>query len=453
MKLLISLVGRTNVGKSSLFNRLIGKRINLVSDDPGLTRDRVYGDFVFNGRKLTLIDTGGIEFGINSKLSSFIKIQTDIAIKESDIVFFLVDGRVGLTEEDQKIADLLRRSKKRIYLLINKTESSNSQNNISEFYKLGFKFVFPISGIHGQGISYLFEEVFNHFPFFVQSNSIDKISEKQELDSDLNIKENILKLAILGTPNSGKSSLINKFIGEDRLLVSSEPGTTIDSVNVEIAYGGSEFQLTDTAGVRRKRSIFIATEKKAVASSFGSIDRAQIVLILIDAARGVTEQDLKIASLVEKKSKGVIIVVNKWDIAKENELNENSFLATIREKMSFLSYAPIKFVSALTGYKIFDLLDVAQDVHNSYNQRISTGQFNRVLNKAVTAHQPPLIRNSKRLKFFYGTQVATAPPTFLVAVNNKARIHFSYQRYLVNRIRNEFNFKGSPIRMVFRERS
>lgn len=445
--LTISLVGRTNVGKSSLFNKLVGKRLSIIGDGlSSFTRDRIYGDFCLNKRNIRLIDTGGIEFNTESEYKLHIKNQTDVAISESDIVFFLVDGRVGLTNDDQDIANILRKSRKNIYLLINKTENKDSKQNIAEFFKLGFKSVFPISGIHGHGLNVLFEKVLTDPLTF---NSIKVQSDQLISDPETPL----LKLAILGVPNSGKSSLINKFIGENRLLVSPNPGTTVDAVNVEIKYGGNKFQLTDTAGVRRKRSIFEDSEKKTVASSFGAIDRAQVVLILIDAIRGITEQDLKISSLIEKKSKGVIIVINKWDVAKKNKLSAELFSKYIREKMPFLSYAPIRFVSALTGLRIFNLLDTAFDVYKSCNQRISTGNLNKVISKSVLNHQPPIIKNGKRLKFFYTTQVSIMPPTFLFVVNNKNKVHFSYERYLINQLRDEFDFKGSPIRAVFRERS
>lgn len=440
MKLTFSLIGRPNVGKSSLFNRLVGRRASLVHDEPGLTRDRLYGDGQFDNREFLLIDTGGIDPDLETNLMRSIKQQAQIAIGESDAILFLVDGKTGLLPADREIAQQLRATKKPVFLVVNKTESDLGKASASEFYELGFDLLFPISAAHGQGLDDLFEAVFKKFPGELSLHSSQETAEQ------------ILKLAIIGKPNAGKSSFVNKLLGEDRLLVSSEPGTTLDAVDEQITYGGKKYCLIDTAGIRRKRSIYKDTEKMAVSASLGALDRASVALLLIDATEGITEQDLKIASFVDKKSKAVVIVVNKWDLSKQKELKADAFALHIREKMPFLAHAPIQFMSALTGAKIFDVLEVAAEVAESYGKRVPTAQVNKMLEQAVAAHQPPIVQG-RRLKFFYGTQVSAAPPTFLFMVNEKSGIHFSYERYLINRIRDQFSFNGSPIRLVFRERS
>ncbi|MEI6805206.1 MAG: ribosome biogenesis GTPase Der [Myxococcaceae bacterium] len=441
MNLTLSLIGRPNVGKSTLFNRLVGKRISLVHDEPGLTRDRIYGDASFDNRDFLLIDTGGIDPDNDENIMRSIKKQAEIAIAESDAILFMVDGKAGLLPADLEIAQKLRVTKKPVYLLVNKTESDLGKASSSEFYELGFDLLFPISAAHGQGLDDVFESVFEKHPV-----------PQTEEDPDALKPDRPLCLAIIGKPNAGKSSFVNKLLGEERLLVSPEPGTTLDAVDEEITYNGKIFKLIDTAGIRRKRSIFKDTEKMAVSASLGALDRAQVALLLIDATEGITEQDLKIASFVDKKSKAVVIVVNKWDLSKTKEINAEKFTLHIREKMPFLSYAPILFASALTGRNIFDVLETATEVAEAYVKRIPTSQVNKMIEQAVAVHQPPIVQG-RRLKFFYGTQVAVAPPTFLFSVNEKSGIHFSYERFLVNRIRDAFEFKGSPIRLVFRDRS
>ncbi|MES2503527.1 MAG: ribosome biogenesis GTPase Der [Myxococcota bacterium] len=441
MTLTLSLIGRPNVGKSSLFNRLVGRRASLVHDEPGLTRDRIYGDASFDEREFLLIDTGGLELESSEGLMPFIKRQADIAIEESDIILFLVDGRAGLLPADREIAQLLRRSKKPVYLVVNKTETTAAQQSAPEFYGLGFENVFPVSAAHGLGLNDLFETLFAAFPL-----------PPEEIVAEEEGAEPILPLAIIGRPNAGKSSFMNKLLGEERFLVSPEAGTTMDAVDEEIGYAGHRYRLIDTAGIRRKRSISKDTEKMAVSASLGGLDRSQVALMLIDATAGLTEQDLKVASFIHKKAKAVVIVVNKWDLAKDKELKAEPFAQHIRDKMPFLADAPIKFVSALTGSRVFDVLETAWEVFEAYTQRVPTSQVNRMLERAVAAHAPPIVRG-KRLKFYYGTQVSVAPPTFLFTMNEKEELHFSYERFLINRIREEFGFKGSPIRLVFRARS
>lgn len=441
MNLTLSLIGRPNVGKSSLFNRLVGRRASLVHDEPGLTRDRIYADAHFDGRDFLLIDTGGIEPESEESVMKLIKKQAQIAISESDAIFFLVDGKAGLLPADREIAQQLRTTQKPVFLVVNKTESDLGKASAPEFYELGFNDLFAISAAHGQGLDDLFESVFARFP----DQSIQEESEPEP-------KDGILNVAIIGKPNAGKSSFVNKLLGEDRLLVSDIPGTTQDAVDEEITYAGKTFRLIDTAGIRRKRSIYKDTEKMAVSASLGALDRAQVALLLIDASAGITEQDLKIASFVDKKSKSVVIVVNKWDLSRNLELSAEKFASHIRDKMPFLTFAPILFASARTGRHIFDVLEMAIEVAESYVKRIPTSQVNKMLEQAVADHQPPIVQG-RRLKFYYGTQVSVAPPTFLFSVNEKEGIHFSYERFLVNRIRDAFEFKGSPIRLVFRDRS
>ncbi|MBL4817755.1 MAG: ribosome biogenesis GTPase Der [Deltaproteobacteria bacterium] len=439
MSLTISLIGRPNVGKSTLFNRLVGRRASLVHDEPGLTRDRIYADASFDKRPFLLIDTGGIEPDGEGHLMASIKSQAKVAIEESDAIFFLVDGKSGISSADSEIADQLRRAQKPVYVLVNKTESHKTQGVLGEFYALGFKHVFPVSSAHGQGLGDLFEEIYSQFPV-AQDFDVEKKDD------------GVLPIALFGKPNAGKSSFLNKLLGEDRLLVSEVPGTTVDAVDEEISYAGHRFKIIDTAGIRRKRSIDKEFEKMAVSASLGALDRSKVAIFLIDASAGITEQDLKIASFIDKKSKSCVIVVNKWDLSKELEVKAEPFSLHIREKMPFLAHAPIRFASAKTGNRIFDVLETAWEVFESYSKRVSTSQVNKVLERAVQMHQPPM-QGGRKLKFFYATQVSVAPPTFLFTVNDKKNVHFSYKRYLSNRLRDEFGFKGSPIRMVFRERS
>ena len=434
----IALIGRPNVGKSTLFNRLVGRRASLVHDEPGLTRDRIYAQVHIRGFDFKLIDTGGID-----ALAEAIFQQTEKAIAEADMVFFLVDAKTGILPADWDIADQLRKARKTVYVLANKAESQKALASVGEFYDLGFENVFAVSGEHGQGL----EELFEWIPGRAQDDNEKAQDDNKDIGNDLTE----LALAIVGKPNAGKSSFVNKLLGEERHLVSPEPGTTMDAVDSEIRYAGKLYRLIDTAGIRRKRSIEKDIEKMAVSATLGALDRADVALFLIDAEQGLTEQDLKIASFIDKKSKAVVILVNKWDLLKGKKKAEDLTLH-IREKMPFLAHAPIRFISASTGLRIFDALETAAEVSLVYHQRVTTGKVNKMLQDAVSAHQPPMLQG-RRLKFFYGTQVSVAPPTFLVTVNDKKGIHFSYERYLTNRIRMCFGFKGAPIRLVFRDRT
>ncbi|MBH1988960.1 MAG: ribosome biogenesis GTPase Der [Myxococcaceae bacterium] len=440
MTLTVSLIGRPNVGKSTLFNRLVGRRASLVHDEPGLTRDRLYADAEFDGRPFLLIDTGGLELDSDESIMKMIRQQAESAIADSDAIFFVLDAQAGLLPGDLEIAAQLRATRKPVFLMVNKAESAVNKAASVEFYQLGFDRLFAVSAAHGQGLDAVFEELEILFP--------RPSGEYLEPEKD----SHEVRVAVIGKPNAGKSSFVNKLLGEERLLVSEVPGTTLDAVDESIEYAGRCFRLIDTAGIRRKRSIFKDSEKMAVSSSLGALDRANVALLLIDASAGITEQDLKIASFVDKKGKACIIVVNKWDLSRNLEISADRFAEHIRDKMPFLSFAPILFASAKTGRHIFDVLEMAIEVSDTYKKRVPTSQVNKMLEQAVLGHQPPMVQG-RRLKFFYGTQVSVAPPTFLFSVNVKEGVHFSYERFLVNRLREAFGFKGSPIRMVLRERS
>ncbi len=444
MALTLSLIGRPNVGKSTLFNRLVGRRASLVLDEPGLTRDRIYADASFDGLDFLLIDTGGLDSESDSPFMDSIRSQAKIAMNESDAILFIVDGMAGVMPGDREIAAELRKTQKPVYVVVNKTEATAARDSSGEFYSLGFNDVHPISAAHGQGLDDLFEAIKPHVAMALSTSG--EGAEQSEAG------EGVLPIAVVGKPNAGKSSFINKLLGEERFLVSPVAGTTLDAVDEQITYAGHNYKLIDTAGIRRKRSIDRDAEKMAVSASLGALDRAQVALFLIDATVGLTEQDLKIASFIDKKAKACVIVVNKWDLSKELDVKAEAFAEHLRHKMPFLAHAPIRFVSSLTGSRVFDVLEVAWEVFEAYTQRVTTGQLNRVLERAVQAHQPPMVAG-RRLKFFYGTQVSVAPPTFLFTVNEKKGVHFSYERYLVNRIREEFGFKGAPVRVVLRERS
>lgn len=434
----VSLVGRPNVGKSTLFNRLARRRLSLVHDEPGVTRDRLYATIDWLGRPVQLIDTGGMEPSLSTGIMRGILEQTKMAIAESDLVVWMVDGVSGPMPADDEIAQVLRRSRKPVIVVVNKCEAEKVLNASHEFYTLGFGHCISISAAHGRGMDEFFEAVVAKLPAAVEI-------ESQETPPEIAV-------AIIGKPNAGKSSYLNKLLGEDRHLVSDEPGTTIDTVDSYVDYAGRRFRLIDTAGIRRKRSIYRDVEKMAVSASLGALDRCAVALLFIDAMEGLTEQDLKVASFAEKKGKGVVIVVNKWDLAKKQPgASAEKYADDLRDQMPFLAYAPIRFVSALTGSRVFDVLETVIEVADEYYKRVTTGQVNKLIEAAQEAHQAPVM-NGRRIKIYYATQVSVAPPTFMLTCNDPDGIHFSYKRYLINQIRETFGFKGSPVRLVLRAR-
>lgn len=433
-KPVVAIVGRPNAGKSTLFNRLIGARKAIVEDIPGVTRDRLYDTSEWEGREFIVIDTGGIRFDEGDIFASEVKMQAELAIEEADVIILVVDSQIGITAEDEQVAELLRRSKKPVVLAANKVEDFSKQLSYYEFYQLGLGDPIPVSAMHGMNTNDLLDAVVAKFP--------PGSSAEEDDDS--------VKIAIVGRPNVGKSSLVNAFLGEKRVIVSDIPGTTRDAIDTPFTYGGKKYTLIDTAGIRRKSKIKEATERYSVIRALRSVDRADIVLIMIDATEGVTEQDKRIAGYVHEQSKANIIVVNKWDLIKKDEHTMNQFDKDIRNEMKFLAYSPILYVSAATKQRIFKILEIVDFVVEQHNRRITTAELNRVVNEAVMLNPLPG-GGGKKVKIFYTTQVRTAPPTFVFFANHPELIHFSYLRYLENVLRQNFGFEGTPIRLLTRQ--
>lgn len=435
MKPIVAIIGKPNVGKSTFFNYLVGKRLSIVEDTPGVTRDRVYGEANWRGKNFTLIDTGGIEEKTDDVIYSQMRLQAEIAIDLADVVLFMTDVRTGLTSQDEEIALMLRKAKKNVLLVCNKVDDFKKfEQDVYEFYNLGLGDPHPISAANCKGIGDLLDAVYDLIP-----------------SSDEEDDEERIKVSVIGKPNVGKSSLINKILGENRLIVSNIAGTTRDAIDSEYENSHGKYTFIDTAGVRRHSKIEDNIEKYSVIRTEIAIERSDVCLLMIDALEGVTEQDAKIAGMAHEGGKGVIIVINKWDeYDKENGTLEN-YTKEVYSKLSYLSYAPIIFISAKTGQRVDKLFELINRVKNNNNLRISTSTLNALLQEAVAINQPPTDKG-RRLKILYMTQVSTKPPTFAVFVNSKKLFHFSYERYLVNKLREEFDFSGSPIRMLTRER-
>ena len=434
-KPIVAIVGRPNVGKSTLFNKLIGERRSIVEDTPGVTRDRIYGETEWCGKKLVVIDTGGIEPKTDDIILKQMRFQAEVAIESADVIVFMCDVRTGLTADDRDIAVMLQKSGKPIIPCINKCDSVGALPfEFYEFYELGFE-VEPIavSSVHGSGTGDLLDEVIKKLPA--------DLGEDEEDDS--------IKVAVIGKPNAGKSSIINKIIGQERLIVSNIAGTTRDAVDTHINIDGQKFTFIDTAGIRRASKINDKIEKYSVLRAHMAVERADVCLIMIDAATGITEQDEKIAGIAHEAGKASIIVVNKWDSIEKDNSTVNTFNERIRTALAYMPYAPIVYVSALTGQRISTLFDHIKYVHNQANTRISTGMLNDVLAEATMKVQPPSDKG-KRLKIYYMTQISVAPPTFVIFCNNAELFHFSYQRYLENCLRQTFGFNGTPIKLIIR---
>lgn len=432
---IVCIVGRPNVGKSTLFNKIAGRRIAITEDKPGVTRDRIYAEAEWLGNYFTIIDTGGLEPDNEDIVMKNIRKQADIAIDTSDVILFVVDGVEGLTATDREVGDLLRKSGKNIVLAANKIDTRKTPDEIYEFYELGLGEPVPISSEQSLGLGDLLDELVKHFP------------ENKNTSND----EDTIRVAFIGRPNAGKSSLINHIIGEERVIVTDIPGTTRDSIDSHFTIGDNNYIFVDTAGLRRKRYISEKVERYSVVRTLAAIDRADICVVVIDGTLGPTEQDTKIAGYAHDNGKAIIITVNKWDIVDKNNKTYLSFEKNIRETFGFLNYAPILFISAKTGQRIDKLLETMNTVNNNYNMRISTGVLNDIINQAVLMNQPPSDKG-KRAKIYYGTQASVRPPKFVIFVNSKQLMHFSYVRYIENQIRTHFGFMGTPIRFELREK-
>ena len=436
-KPIVAIVGRPNVGKSTLFNALAGERISIVKDTPGVTRDRIYANITWLNTSFTMIDTGGIEPESSDIILSRMRDQAQIAIDTADVILFMTDVRQGLVDSDAKVADMIRRSGKPVVLAVNKVDNYKNQiMDVYEFYNLGIGEPIPISAEGKQGLGDLLDEVMKHFPS----------------EADLTEEEDIPKVAIVGKPNVGKSSIINRLLGENRVIVSNIAGTTRDAIDTKVVHNGQEYIFIDTAGLRKKSKIKEDLERYSIIRTVTAVERADVVLCVIDAVEGITEQDAKICGIAHDQGKGIIIVVNKWDAIEKNDKTVNKYAGDIRDILSFAPYAEITYVSALTGQRLPKLFDLIDTVLQNQTLRVQTGVLNEIITEAVAMQQPPTDKG-KRLKIFYATQVSVKPPTFVIFVNDKKLMHFSYVRYLENRIREAFGFKGTSLKFITRERS
>lgn len=435
-KAILAIVGRPNVGKSTLFNTLAGEKISIVEDHPGVTRDRIYADVTWLNHSFSMIDTGGIEMDSKDKMLKHMREQADIAIDTADVILFLVDVRQGLVDADFKVADMLRKSGKPVILVVNKVDNFEKyMPDVYEFYNLGIGDPHPISAASKLGIGDMLDAVLELF-------DLEKIEEEED---------DRPKIAIVGKPNAGKSSLINNLLGENRVIVSDVAGTTRDAIDTEIVYNGTEYVFIDTAGLRRKSKIKENIERYSIIRTVAAIERSDVVILMIDATEGVSEQDAKIAGIAHDRGRGLIIAVNKWDAIEKDNHTVKEYTKKVRDILSFVPYAEIIFISALTGQRTRKIFDMLETVIENHAMRIQTGVLNEILMEAVALQQPPSDKG-KRLKLFYMTQVSTKPPTFVLFVNKKELMHFSYQRYIENRIRDTFGFMGTPIRIFIRER-
>ncbi|MDD6346537.1 MAG: ribosome biogenesis GTPase Der [Lachnospiraceae bacterium] len=435
-KPIVAVVGRPNVGKSTLFNVLAGSDISIVKDTPGVTRDRIYAEVDWTGYAFTLIDTGGIEPESNDRILKEMRAQAQIAIDTADVIIFMVDVRQGLVDADFQVANMLRKSGKPIVLCVNKADSyQKALPDVYEFYNLGLGEPYPVSSVNRQGIGDLLDEVTKYF---------DETSMADE-------EEELPRIAIVGKPNVGKSSIVNKLLGENRCIVSDIAGTTRDAIDSRVRWNKKDYIFVDTAGLRRKSRVNEELERFMVIRTVSAVERADIVVVVIDATEGVTEQDAKIAGVAHERGKGIIVAVNKWDAVEKDDKTMNKFRDDVRQVLSFMPYAEIIFISAETGQRLPKLFDTIEAVLANQSKRIATGVLNEILAEAVALNQPPTDKG-RRLRLFYITQVSIKPPTFVIFVNDKKLMHFSYTRYLENRIRDAFDFKGTALHFIIRER-
>ena len=434
-KPLVAIVGRPNVGKSTLFNKLIGRRLSIVEDTPGVTRDRIYADAEWLTHSFTLIDTGGIEPESEDIIAVQMRRQAELAIETADVILFLVDGREGLTAADEEVAAMLRRSNKPVVLAVNKLDAPKYNDAIYEFYALGLGDPIIISAGQGLGLGDMLDEVCAHFP--------EETAEEGE---------HPLNIAVVGKPNVGKSSLVNAILGEERCIVSNIPGTTRDAVDTPFTVDGEPFVLVDTAGIRRKRAVEDETiERYSVIRSLAAVRRADVVLIVVDAEQGLSEQDVKIAGYVHEEGKPSVLVVNKWDLIEKGTNTMNQFKKDMQIDLAFMDYVPFLFISAKTGQRVNKLLSAAKESYAQSVRRITTGTLNDIVNEAISMTEPPAM-SGKRLKIYYATEVSVQPPTFVIFVNEESLVHFSYKRYMENYFRKTFGFQGTPIKIIFRNR-
>lgn len=432
----VAIVGRPNVGKSTLFNTLAGDKISIVQDTPGVTRDRIYADVSWLNYNFTIVDTGGIEPESNDVILRQMREQAEIAIATADVIMFITDVRQGLVDADSKVADMLRRSGKPIVLVVNKVDSFEKfMPDVYEFYNLGLGAPIPVSAASQLGLGDMLDEVAKHF----DENAMDETEDERP------------RIAIIGKPNVGKSSIINKLLGEERVIVSDIAGTTRDAIDTTIKRNGTEYVFIDTAGLRRKNKIKEEIERYSIIRTVSAVERCNVAVLVIDATEGITDQDTKIAGIAHERGKGMIIVVNKWDAVEKDDKTMNKFTNDIRQKLSYMPYAELLFVSAETGQRLPKLFETIDAVIENHSLRIATGVLNEIMAEAVALNQPPSDKG-KRLRLYYITQVAVKPPTFVIFVNDKELMHFSYTRYIENKIREAFGFKGTPLKFIIRER-
>lgn len=433
---IVAVVGRPNVGKSTLFNKLAGKRISIVEDTPGVTRDRIFTEVEWLNKYFTLIDTGGIEPDNGDIILSQMRNQAMLAMDMAHVILFVVDGKTGLTSADKEVAQILRKTKKPVILVVNKIDSQKQFDDIYDFYELGLGTPYAISSANSMGLGDLLDEVVSNFPEGLNT----------EYDED------IIRVAITGKPNAGKSSILNNILGEDRVIVSPIAGTTRDAIDTYLERNGQKFLLIDTAGIRRKSKIYETVEKYSVIRSMAAVDRADVVLIVIDALEGITEQDTKVAGIAHDEGKACIFVINKWDLLEKDNHTLGNYTKEIKEKFPFMMYAPALFVSAKTNQRMSKILETVEMVANENSKRVSTSMLNDVIGEAVMLNQPPSDKG-KRLKIYYGSQTGVKPPKFTLFINDKELTHFSYQRYLENKIRENFGFEGTPVRFEYKEKN
>jgi GTP-binding protein len=433
---IVTIVGRPNVGKSTLFNRIAGKRISITDDTPGVTRDRIYAECEWLDNYFTLIDTGGIEPNTQDTIFAQMRIQAEIAIEMADVVLFMVDGKEGITASDSEVAQMLRKANKEIILVVNKMDRHVDKDNLYEFYNLGLGDPVAVSSAEALGIGDLLDVI------------ISKFEDTMNVEED----DDRIKIAVIGKPNAGKSSIINRLIGKERVIVSDIPGTTRDAIDMKFERDAKKYTLIDTAGIRKKSKVLEDVEKYSVLRAFTAVERADVCVLVLDADKGITEQDIRIAGYSHENNKGMIIAVNKWDLIEKDNKTFKEFTEDIRQKFAYATYAPIVTVSGLTGQRVSKILDAVDEVYSFRNLRISTGVLNDILTEAVLMNQPATVKG-KRLKIYYGTQVAVNPPKFLIFVNDKEIVHFSYERYIENKIREAFEYRGTPIIIEFRNRN